>query len=168
MGRARLGLGIRGALGARTHGLAAAVFGARPFGHVAVEIEDPGAPLDSGRPAARVLAHRLQQADARGFKARPHPFQVVGVGGVHEPGVERIATLAGGSAVLMKQLKAANEKGDYQWACQLADYLLVLGADHREQAIKQKIIALRGLADRQLNAPARNYYLSSAMELENK
>ncbi len=81
---------------------------------------------------------------------------------------QRIATLAGGSAVLMKQLKAANDKGDYQWACQLADYLLVLGADHREEAIKQKIIALRGLADRQLNAPARNYYLSSAMELENK
>ena len=81
---------------------------------------------------------------------------------------QRIASLAGGSSVLMKQLKAANEKGDHQWACQLADYLLALDADYKEEAVKQKVIALRALADQQLNAPARNYYLSSAMELESK
>ena len=80
----------------------------------------------------------------------------------------RIASLAGGADKLMQQLHQANAQGDHQWACQLADYLLALGDENKEEAVKQKIMALRALAKQQLNAPARNYYLSTAMELEKK
>lgn len=80
----------------------------------------------------------------------------------------RIARLAGGADKLMKKLQKANDAGEHQWACQLADYLIVINGKNKQSAIQHKVTALRALAEQQLNAPARNYYLSSAMELEKK
>ncbi len=79
---------------------------------------------------------------------------------------QRIAKLSGGERQLSKKLKQAMKKGEYQWACQLADYLITLDGSHKEKAKQIKVKALRALAEQQLNAPARNYYLSTAMELE--
>lgn len=47
----------------------------------------------------------------------------------------------------------------------LTDILFVLGAE-TEKAKQVKIISLRALADNQINACARNYYLTCAKELE--
>ena len=78
---------------------------------------------------------------------------------------ERMAKLAGGKAQLAENMLTASSKGDFQWAMELADILFVLGGD-TEKAKKVKIIALRALADNQINACARNYYLTYAKELE--
>ena len=54
---------------------------------------------------------------------------------------------------------------DYQWACQLADYLITLDSQSRKiKLIKAK--ALMALAEKQINANARHYYLCVAKELK--
>lgn len=75
--------------------------------------------------------------------------------------------LAGGEQKMMAQLTKAVEHGDYQWGLQLADYLLQYDSESIE-IIKLKIKLLRELAAQQINAPARNYYLSYSYELEKK
>ncbi|GLR17236.1 alkyl/aryl-sulfatase [Portibacter lacus] len=78
----------------------------------------------------------------------------------------RIIELAGGEQAMYKQLNDAIATGDYQWGLQLADYLMQ--TDYQKQSvINSKITLLRALASQQINAPARNYYLSYAYELEN-
>ena len=47
------------------------------------------------------------------------------------------------------------------------DYLIQVGYDKNE-VTRMKIILLRKLAAQQINAPARNYYLSVAYELEER
>lgn len=79
---------------------------------------------------------------------------------------KRIARLSGGAEQLFNQLTLAIHEDDHQWTCQLADYLIALDGEHKKNAKKIKATSLRELAEQQLNAPARNYYLSSAMELE--
>ncbi len=81
---------------------------------------------------------------------------------------ERVAKLSGGVEQLLKQLNLAIHEGDHQWACQLADYLIALDGENEQEAKRFKAKALRALAEQQINAPARNYYLSSARELEQK
>ena len=77
---------------------------------------------------------------------------------------QRIMALAGGADNAFSQLQAAIADQDYQWAMQLADYLLVAG--HRPAEVTEiKIAALRGLAKLQINPTARNYYFSVAREL---
>ena len=77
---------------------------------------------------------------------------------------ERIARLAGGADKLMTAAKAALESDDPQWAAQLADYLIALEtAGKQPQQIKAE--ALTMLASKQVNALARNYYLTVAREL---
>ena len=66
----------------------------------------------------------------------------------------------------MEQLKKVVDERDYQWACQLADHVMVGDSQFTEEARRIKIVALRGLAQQQINAPAMNYYLSYANELE--
>lgn len=77
---------------------------------------------------------------------------------------ERMADLAGGTDALKKKALEALEDGDHQWAAELADHLLALDTnDDEAKALKAK--ALIALADLQVSANARNYYLTSAMQL---
>lgn len=80
---------------------------------------------------------------------------------------QRIAELAGGEKVLLKRARKALSKKDYQWAAKLADYLIALGSSvPAAKALKAE--SLSALAIQQVNANARNYYLSSAQELRNE
>lgn len=78
-----------------------------------------------------------------------------------------IVKMAGGEEKVLAHLNSAFEDGDYQWGLQLSDYLLQLNYKAGE-VIVLKIALLRKLAAQQINAPARNYYLSFANELEAK
>lgn len=77
---------------------------------------------------------------------------------------ERMADLAGGVETLVRQTHAALRDGDAQWAAELADHVLALQPAHGEVSTL-KAEALTLLADRQINATARNYYLTVAMSL---
>lgn len=79
--------------------------------------------------------------------------------------VKHIIELAGGEKQLFKQLSKAQKEGNYQWGLQLADYLLQSDYE-RIKVTDAKIKLLRSLAAQQINAPARNYYLSYSYELE--
>ena len=80
---------------------------------------------------------------------------------------EQIVQLAGGTEKIKQQFNQAIQEKKYQWGMQLADYLLAL--DKNDAAAKQmKIQALEKAATTQINAPARNYYLSYAREMEGK
>lgn len=76
----------------------------------------------------------------------------------------RIAKLAGGVEVLEAQASNALSSGDYQWALQLADYLLALDANSTF-AMLLKADAMTQLTEQVFTTTARNYYLSSAKEL---
>jgi alkyl sulfatase BDS1-like metallo-beta-lactamase superfamily hydrolase len=54
--------------------------------------------------------------------------------------------------------------GDFKWAAELANYVLANDSANTS-AKKVKAQALVELGERQVNAIARNYYLSSAMYL---
>ena len=75
--------------------------------------------------------------------------------------------LAGGEKQMLSHLQKALNKGDYQWGLKLADQLLQVEYNKNEVLVL-KIQLLKKIADKQINAPARNYYLSYAYELENK
>ena len=73
--------------------------------------------------------------------------------------------LAGSEGKLMEAAQTALADEDFQWACQLADYLLTLEPDSSDvRAIKAG--ALNALALQQQSSNARHYFLSSARELE--
>jgi uncharacterized sulfatase len=67
---------------------------------------------------------------------------------------------------LVEHIQGAVDRRDYQWACQLADKVMVAGSTFAAEAKRLKIAALRGLSQQQINAPAMNYYLSCAIEME--
>ncbi len=77
---------------------------------------------------------------------------------------QRMAKLAGGRESLFNQMQEASEKGEHQWAMELADIIIALNFNN-DQAIQVKVTALKSLADEQINACARNYYLTYAKEL---
>ncbi len=77
---------------------------------------------------------------------------------------ERMARVAGGSDALLRWVDTAIKEDDHQWAAQLCDYVLTLEPDNKAAMIS-KAEALTALADQILTATARNYYLSSAIEL---
>ena len=79
---------------------------------------------------------------------------------------DRFAELAGGMDKLVEHIQGAVDRRDYQWACQLADKVMVAGSTFAAEAKRLKIAALRGLSQQQINAPAMNYYLSCAIEME--
>jgi len=60
--------------------------------------------------------------------------------------------------------REALEAGDFKWAADLADYVLA-NDSMNAGATRIKAPALIELAERQINAIARNCYLSSAMYL---
>lgn len=77
---------------------------------------------------------------------------------------KRFAHLAGGEAALLIKTQEAFIEGDYQWVLELTDHLLMLPNYHKE-AMYMKSRALWTLGLRQGNAPARNYYLTQALEV---
>ncbi len=78
---------------------------------------------------------------------------------------KHLIEMAGGEKKVFANLERALQRGEYQWGLQLADYLLQLDFEKME-VTKVKIELLRALSAQQINAPARNYYLSYAYELE--
>lgn len=78
-----------------------------------------------------------------------------------------MAELAGGEDALFVKMNKAAEAGKHQWAMELADLLIRIGT-HGKEAKSVKARALRALGDQQINACARNYYLSYAKELMTK
>lgn len=80
---------------------------------------------------------------------------------------ERFAKVAGGVDGLLELATKATRDRDFQWSAQLSDYVLSLEPNN-EKAMINKADALTGLADEILTATARNYYLSSAIELRKR
>jgi alkyl sulfatase BDS1-like metallo-beta-lactamase superfamily hydrolase len=76
----------------------------------------------------------------------------------------RMAALAGGQEELMLQARTALAQGDAVWAAQLADHLIALDPQGRDQKII-KADALTIMADNLLTATGRNYLLTIAQEL---
>jgi alkyl sulfatase BDS1-like metallo-beta-lactamase superfamily hydrolase len=78
----------------------------------------------------------------------------------------KLVALIGGPDQVLARGSAALAAGEFQWAAELADYVLTNdGANAAARRIKAQ--ALIELGERQINAIARNYYLSSAMYLLN-
>ena len=76
----------------------------------------------------------------------------------------RLLALMGGSNRVLAQAREALSAHDFKWAAELAGYVLV--NDSANAGAKRiKAQALIELGERQINAIARNYYLSSAMYL---
>jgi alkyl sulfatase BDS1-like metallo-beta-lactamase superfamily hydrolase len=76
----------------------------------------------------------------------------------------KLVGLLGGADQVLRRGREALAGRDFQWAAELADY--VLANDGTNAVAKRlKAQALMELGERQINAIARNYYLSSAMYL---
>lgn len=76
----------------------------------------------------------------------------------------RIVDLAGGAGKVQARANEAIASRDFQWAAELADYILALdGGNVAAKRIKAQ--ALAELGERQENANARNYYLTTAQHL---
>jgi alkyl sulfatase BDS1-like metallo-beta-lactamase superfamily hydrolase len=78
-----------------------------------------------------------------------------------------MASLAGGVEGLQRAAREAVDREQYEWAAELGTHLIRLDPGSIE-AKQIKADALRALGRRQLNANARNYYLTQALELEGK
>jgi len=78
-----------------------------------------------------------------------------------------MVSLAGGAEGLQRAAREAVDATQYEWAAELATHLIRLDPGSTE-AKRIKADALRALGRRQLNANARNYYLTQALELEGK
>lgn len=76
-----------------------------------------------------------------------------------------IASLAGGLDGLAGAVRRALAEEKYAWAAELATHWMRL-EPRSDEARKAKAAALRALGSRQLNANARNYYLTQALEIE--
>jgi alkyl sulfatase BDS1-like metallo-beta-lactamase superfamily hydrolase len=76
----------------------------------------------------------------------------------------RTIDMVGGEVKLLALARSALERGDVQWALELADHLLALHANLQEARLL-KATALESLARDQTSANARNYYLSVAKQL---
>lgn len=77
-----------------------------------------------------------------------------------------VARMAGGTAKLQAELDKAMKAENYQWALVLAEHLSYLDGVEQNNNRAIKIKAMRGLAERDYNAPNRNYYFTYANELE--
>jgi alkyl sulfatase BDS1-like metallo-beta-lactamase superfamily hydrolase len=76
----------------------------------------------------------------------------------------KLVGLIGGPGQVLARGREALAAGDFTWAAELADY--VLANDGANAGAKRiKVRALIELGERQVNAIARNYYLSSALSL---
>ena len=76
----------------------------------------------------------------------------------------KLVALGGGADRVLTRAREAQAAGEFGWAAELAD--AVLANDSANVAAKRiKAQALTELGERQINAIARNYYLSSALFL---
>ena len=75
-----------------------------------------------------------------------------------------ILELAGGEARVLSKARDALAQGNFQWAAELADYVLAIHPDDKD-ARNLKAQALTALGERQISANGRNFYLSSAQYL---
>jgi alkyl sulfatase BDS1-like metallo-beta-lactamase superfamily hydrolase len=102
-----------------------------------------------------VYADRAGWFDGNATKLYPLPEK--------ERAAKLVALIGGADAVLARGREALGKR-EFTWAAELADY--VLANDTANAAAKRiKAQALIELGERQINAIARNYYLSSAMYL---
>jgi len=76
----------------------------------------------------------------------------------------RVIELAGGREQVLARARRALAGKDFQWAAELADYVLAREEGNVE-ARRLKAAALGELGERQVSAIARNYYLSAAQYL---
>ena len=77
---------------------------------------------------------------------------------------KRFSKIAGGNNVLLKALKEAIADGDMQWALEVSDRLIALEFSLDEtKALRKK--ALIHIGERSSNPNKRNYFLTSAIEL---
>src|SRR5215470_8718919 len=76
----------------------------------------------------------------------------------------KLVALIGGPDQVLARGREALAAGEFKWAAELADYVLA-GDSANAGAKRIKAQALSELGERQINAIARNYYLSSAMYL---
>jgi len=76
----------------------------------------------------------------------------------------RVIELAGGREQVLSRARRALASKDFQWAAELTDYVLAID-DGNIEAKRLKAAALSELAERQISAIARNYYLSAAQYL---
>ena len=82
-----------------------------------------------------------------------------------EEKAKRISNLAGGNENLLSQLKAAVKDEDMQWALELSDYLIALDFFNDEvKNLRQQALIYEG--SRSSNPNKRNYFLTSALELQ--
>jgi len=82
-----------------------------------------------------------------------------------EEKAKRISNLAGGNDNLLSQLKAAVKNEDMQWALELSDYLIALDFFNDEvKNLRQQALIYEG--SRSSNPNKRNYFLTSALELQ--
>ena len=79
----------------------------------------------------------------------------------------RLIGLMGGGENVMEAARNAYKEQDYQWAAELASYLIRVDADNME-ARKVKASAFRRLGYASMNINWRNWYLTSALELEGR
>lgn len=77
---------------------------------------------------------------------------------------EKLIALVGGADKLLKSAQDAFEAGEAQWAAEQADHLLAVDGKNAA-ALDVKIKAFRELGEQQMNATARNYYLTVANSL---
>ena len=76
----------------------------------------------------------------------------------------RIVELAGGLGSVLARIGRALDEGAFQWAAELADHVLAIEPTNAA-ARTAKAEALTQLGERQVNATARNYYLTCAQVL---
>ena len=80
---------------------------------------------------------------------------------------KRFVDLAGSEQGLIGHVKQAVAKKDYQWALVLCDQLLRINPES-DVVRELKAVALSSLGSNQTAATARHYYLTQALEVENK
>jgi alkyl sulfatase BDS1-like metallo-beta-lactamase superfamily hydrolase len=76
----------------------------------------------------------------------------------------KIIGLIGGADPVLSRARDALATREFQWAAELADYVLAVDRMNLD-ARRIKAQALTELGERQINATARNYYLSAAQYL---
>lgn len=73
----------------------------------------------------------------------------------------------GGVEIVIQQVRQAIDDDEYNWAAELATYVIVVDPDNDEAKLL-KAHALRVMGQRMLSADARHWALTSALELEGK
>ncbi len=78
---------------------------------------------------------------------------------------QRMIKLAGGVDKMLSAAQEAEKNNDHQWVLELTDHLIAAN-EQTVSAKTMKVNALRAMADLEINAAGRNYYLLSANEIE--